>query len=246
MFSGEQSILPCWLLILQSPLIIDHELLINVNSQMPPRQQPRRISRELALLSLSQIQKKPESLDKTELNSLLMAAIGTLTAEIHEILEIASTEVNKGNDHLLATETRASNVEAAKKMVQSALELAQTAINRLATGVELPEMIQLSSQYQVREYALELIATVQRRGSEIDEQLDLVMVDWQLKRLVKVDRDILRIAVAEMAFLELPHKVAINEAVELAKRYSDEDGYRFINGVLRKVSDHLKKLAQSK
>ena len=44
-----------------------------------------------------------------------------------------------------------------------------------------------------------------------------------------------------MAYLNLPHQVAINEAVELAKRYSEEDGYRFINGVLRRVSDRLKK-----
>jgi N utilization substance protein B len=46
-----------------------------------------------------------------------------------------------------------------------------------------------------------------------------------------------------MLFLDVPVKVAINEAVELAKRYSDEEGYRFINGVLRRVSDRLKQEA---
>ncbi len=43
-----------------------------------------------------------------------------------------------------------------------------------------------------------------------------------------------------MVFLHLEHKVAIDEAVEIAQEYSDDDGYRFINGVLRKVSDKLK------
>ncbi|MEO1068445.1 MAG: transcription antitermination protein NusB, partial [Cyanobacteria bacterium J06638_6] len=55
------------------------------------------------------------------------------------------------------------------------------------------------------------------------------------KRLPRIDRDILRLAVVEMNYLGTPDRVAINEAVELAKRYSDDDGFRFINGVLRRV-----------
>jgi N utilization substance protein B len=125
-------------------------------------------------------------------------------------------------------------------MVKEAIALTQTAINRLAIAVELPELIQLSSQYEVREYALELIGTVNRRCKEIDNQIESALVEWQLNRLPRIDRDILRIAVAEMLYLDIPQKVAINEAVEIAKRYSDEDGYRFINGVLRRVSDRLK------
>jgi transcription antitermination protein NusB len=44
----------------------------------------------------------------------------------------------------------------------------------------------------------------------------------------------------EMRYLGIPDRIAINEAIELAKKYSDEEGYRFINGVLRRVSDGLK------
>ncbi len=205
---------------------------------MPPRQHPRRIARELALLSLSQIKGSEEKLEQTHLNDLILVAIRTLTGEIQETLEIAASEVTKGNEKLLQTETRLNTQESAKEMVKEALELSQKAINRLGTVLELPEMIQLASQHEVRSYTLDLIGTVRRRGSEIDEKLDGVMVDWQLKRLPRIDRDILRIAVAEMSFLEIPPKVAINESVELAKRYSDEEGYRFINGVLRKVVDH--------
>lgn len=207
---------------------------------MPPRQQPRRISRELALLSLSQIKGNEEKLEQNDLNDLAMAAVRTLTAEIQETLEIAASEVTKGNERILSSEIRVNNVESAKAMVKEALELTQNAINRLGTALELPEIIQLSSQHEVRSYALELIGVVHRRRKEIDQQLDSAMVDWQLKRLPKIDRDILRIAVAEMMFLEIPQKVAINEAVELAKRYSDDEGYRFVNGVLRKVTDKMK------
>ncbi len=208
---------------------------------MPSRQQPRRIARELALLSLSQIKGKAEKLDKVELNDLTLAAIRALTSEVQDSLETASSEVKRGHNQLFQYETKATTLESAKTMIKDALTLTQDAINRLANAVEFPEIIQLASQYEVREYAIELIGTINRRRQEIDQQLEAVLKDWQLKRLAKIDQDILRLAVAEILFLDVPEKVAINEAVELAKRYSDDDGYRFINGVLRRFVDHLKK-----
>ncbi len=212
---------------------------------MSPRQQPRRIARELALLSLSQIKNNPEKLDKENANSLVLAAIRTLTTEIHDILETASAEVNRSNERLLSSEIRATSVDGAKAMIKEAIELTQTAINRMAIAIELPETIQLASQYEVREYTLELIGAVHRRRQEIDQQLEQALVDWQLNRLPKIDQDILRLALAEIMFLEVPQKVAINEAIELAKRYSDDEGHRFINGVLRRVSNQLPNISSS-
>lgn len=206
---------------------------------MSPRKLPRSVARELALLSLSQVSPDPDKLEKQDLNKLVLAAIRTLTGETHEMLETAAAEVRRGSDRLLSSETRASSVESAKAMVKDALELAQTAINRIGYAVELPEFLQLANQYQVREYAIELIATVGRRRKEIESLLEEVLVDWQLNRLAQIDRDILRIAVAEILFLNVSEKVAIDQAVELAKTYSDEDGFRFINGVLRRVTDKI-------
>lgn len=201
--------------------------------------QPRRIARELALLSLSQIRNVAEKLDSHQLNNLVLAAVRTLTTEIQETLETAAAELRRGSDRLLDSETRASDVRSAKAMVADAIELTQKALNRIGTAVEIPEVIQLTNQYEVREYALSIIQTVNRRQQEIDEILTKALQDWQLKRLPTIDRDILRIAVAEISFLEIPERVAINEAVELAKRYSDEEGHRFINGVMRRVSNRL-------
>lgn len=206
---------------------------------MPPRQQPRRIARELALLGLSQLKASPDKLKQQDFSQLVLAAIRTLTGEVQETLETAGAEVQRGGNRLLSTEIRATTLESAKAMVREALELTEKAINRLAAALELPEAIQLASQPEVREYAVELIGTVHRHRQEIDEQIEAALVDWQLSRLPRIDRDILRLAVAEMLFLNLPYKVAINEAIELGKRYSDEEGYRFINGVLRRVSDRL-------
>lgn len=208
---------------------------------MLPRKQPRRLSRELALLSLSQIKGNPETLEKTALEALLLASIRTLSGEVHEALEAAAAEITRSSDRLLNSETRTTNLESAKAMIREAMELTQSAINRLGAAIDLPELIQLSSQYEVREYAINLIDTVHRLRAEIDQQLVAGLVDWQLHRIPRIDRDILRIAVAEMLFLDVPQKVAINEAIEMAKRYSDDDSFRFINGVLRRVTDNLKK-----
>jgi N utilization substance protein B len=207
---------------------------------MPRHQQPRRTARILALLSLSQLRGNPDKIQDQDSHDLLLASIRTLTTELEDVLETAADELKRSNEQMFKSETRAANLGSAKAMLAEAIELTQKAINRLGSAIELPEFVQLANQYEVRDYALELMGTVCRRRQEIDELLEQVMVDWQLNRLPQIDRHILRIAVAEIVFLDVKDKVAINEAVEIAKRYSDEDGYRFINGVLRKVTDRLK------
>ncbi len=208
---------------------------------MPLRKQPRSIARELALLAASQIKGKPEKLAKEELDDLVLAAVRTLITELQDTLEAAAAETKRGEERLLSSQTRANNLDSSRAMITDAIKLAQTAINRLGTAAELPELVQLTSKEQVRDYAIEIIATINSHRQEIENCIEEELVAWQLNRLPKIDQDILRIAVAEMLFLDLPVKIAINEAVELAKRYSDDDGFRFINGVLRKVSDRLKK-----
>jgi transcription antitermination protein NusB len=199
----------------------------------------RRIARELALLSISQLPTKPERLETQQLQDVVLAAVRTLTTEVQETLETAVAEIERGSDRLLSSQTRAADLQSARAMVQEAMELATTAINRIGIAVEMPEFIQLSNQQEVRAYVLEILTQVQKNRAAIDQVLETSMVDWQVHRLVRIDQDILRIAIAEMSYLGVPEQVAINEAVELAKRYSGEDGHRFINGVLRRVSQEI-------
>ncbi len=208
---------------------------------MPFRKQPRSIARELALLTVSQLKGKPDKLEKEELDNLVLTAVRTLTTEVQDILEAAAAETQRGEERLLSSQTRANNLDSSRAMIRDAIKLAQAAINRLGTAAELPEFVQLTNKEQVREYAIEIVTTVTSHRQEIETHIEEALVAWQFNRLPKIDRDILRIAVAEMLFLDIPVKIAINEAVELGKRYSDDDGFRFINGVLRKVSDRLKK-----
>ena len=73
---------------------------------------------------------------------------------------------------------------------------------------------------------------------EIDAMITAHLKDWTLPRIMAADRNILRLAVYEMKFLEpaIPKGVVINEAVELAKRYGTDDSARFVNGILESIS----------
>jgi transcription antitermination protein NusB len=201
--------------------------------------QPRRIARELALLSASQMPNNPEKLSQQELQSFIFAAVRTLVGEVRDTLETASLELKRSSDRLLDSKVRSVDTQSTQAMLSEAIDLAQVAINRLGTAVDLPELAQVASQTDVRDYALRIIQTLNDRRSEIDEILEASLVEWQLHRVAQIDRNILKIAVAEIHYLEVPERVAINEAVELAKRYSTEDGHRFVNGVLRRVSRQL-------
>jgi N utilization substance protein B len=202
--------------------------------------QPRQIARELALLSLSQVSNY-RGKDTQNLEGMMLAAVKTLQTEASESLEMASAQLQRGNDRLLDSETVAPNIASSRAMVKEAIELTQTAINRLGSAMEFPEILhQCRDQKSVQDYALELISRVSQNRQELDALLSKAMVNWQLERIAHIDQDILRIAVAEILYVNLNERIAINEAVELAKRYSGEQEYRFINGVLRRVVTLLK------
>jgi N utilization substance protein B len=208
---------------------------------MQPRK-PQQIARELALLSLSQLPVNPKKLEKLAddqlVAKLVLGAVRTLTTEVQDTLNNAAGELQRSNDRLLTSQTRASDLNTARTMLQEAINCTQTAINQLGTAVDFPELIQLANQdKEVRNYAKEIIITVNDNRNLIDQLISESLVDWQVSRLAQIDRDILQIAVAEMRFMRVPASIAINEAVELAKRYSGEDGHRFINGVLRRVTE---------
>jgi transcription antitermination protein NusB len=197
--------------------------------------QARRIARELALLSAGQLPNKPQKIAEKDLASVIAAAIRSLTSEVQDSLETAATELQRSRDACLGSEIRAATLETARDMLNDAISLTQTAINRLGAALELPEFIYTANQPAVQGFAMELLTTVAKHRTEVDAVINEALVDWQTSRLARIDLDILRIAVTEMIYLEQPDRVAINEAVELAKRYSGDDGYRFINGVLRRV-----------
>ena len=89
-------------------------------------------------------------------------------------------------------------------------------------------------------YALGVMEGVVLRRAEIDESIQKVAPAWPVRQLPVVDRNILRLALYEILYAsEVPRKVAINEAVELAKAFGSESSARFVNGVLGSVMDEM-------
>jgi len=85
----------------------------------------------------------------------------------------------------------------------------------------------------IAEFVRQHTSGVHRHLAEIDSLINQYSIDWPINRLASIERNILRLAVFELAHREdIPASVAINEAVELAKQYGDEASPKFINGVL--------------
>ncbi len=93
---------------------------------------------------------------------------------------------------------------------------------------------------QAPSYLEELAGGVQARQEELDALIREYSQHWRLERMALVDKNLLRLAIYEMKYHpEVPVKVVINEAVELAKRYGSEDSGAFINGILDRIRQVL-------
>jgi N utilization substance protein B len=81
----------------------------------------------------------------------------------------------------------------------------------------------------------QLLAGVRRHRPEVDRRLAEAAQNWSLHRMAVIDRNVLRLAAYEMRWTEVPARVAINEALELAKRYGSEQSAAFVNGILDRL-----------
>lgn len=83
------------------------------------------------------------------------------------------------------------------------------------------------------EYILDAISSIKENVEEIDNHISIHIEGWNLGRLAKVDLSVLRIAIYEILYRpDIPIEVSINEAIETVKKYSSEESFKFINGVL--------------
>lgn len=90
---------------------------------------------------------------------------------------------------------------------------------------------------EVRSFAERLVRGTAERLKEIDGVIQKAADNWDLQRMAVVDRNIMRFAVFELLFCEdIPPKVTINEAVNIAKKFSQEESGKFVNGVLDKIN----------
>ena len=112
-------------------------------------------------------------------------------------------------------------------------------------GGDLDEQIKLflernSSQEDVANFMKELVVSLIDKMEEIDEIIQKFSDHWILDRMTVIDRNILRMGACELLFnFSTPPKVVINEAIDIAKKYGNEDSPEFVNGILDKVYNEI-------
>ena len=90
---------------------------------------------------------------------------------------------------------------------------------------------------QIRQYTENILNGTLKNLETVDRLIERFAENWEISRMAYVDRNIMRLATYEMMYSDdIPVKVAINEAVELAKRYGESDSSKFVNGILDKIA----------
>ena len=101
-------------------------------------------------------------------------------------------------------------------------------------------LVRNSSQEDVENFMKELVVSLIDKIEEIDEIIQKFSDHWVLDRMTVIDRNILRMGTCELLFsFSTPPKVVINEAIDIAKKYGNEDSPEFINGILDKVYNEI-------
>lgn len=97
---------------------------------------------------------------------------------------------------------------------------------------------------EVRVFCDSLVVGVCANIEPIDKLISKHATNWQIKRMAVIDRNVMRFAVYELLFTEdIPPKVSINEAIDIAKKYGDKDSGKFVNGILDKINKSERKSA---
>lgn len=211
--------------------------------------QARRAARELAFILFSQFDKKITNYTREDLQDIILKSVRILTSTATDELKTALGALVAMRDQIenyeadaeenLKRPIGAANIPVPIPMtsdmtgrINEMIDIAEKSM----LALEIAEFTTLDSQHDVKNYAIQIADFFQKNHEEVDENIQKYAKNWDLGRLVKMDKDILRIAIVELLYIkDAPMKVVVDEALELAKKYSTEDSAAFINGVLAKV-----------
>ena len=199
----------------------------------------RSLSRELSLISLGLIKDNGNSkLKKFQIEEIFESALDSLINHCRDELDNCESELENASQKILDSELKEgvdSSFSNVREDLKKSLIKIETVMNTLSVSLDFPKLIISSGQIDIRDDVNQRISKIINNLTIIDSEIDQVMDGWRLKRLPRIDRDILRLAYVDINFLDTPIAVACDEAVNLANKYSDTKGRKFINGVLRRL-----------
>lgn len=211
--------------------------------------QARRAARELAFILFSQFDKKITNYSREDLQNIILKSVRILTSSAEDELKTALGSLVAMRDQIenyeadseinLKRPIGAANIPVPIPMTSDMTERINEMIDiaeKAVLALEIAEFTTLDSQNDVKNYAIQIADFFQKNHKEVDDIIQKYAKNWDLGRLVKMDKDILRIAIVELLYIkDAPMKVVVDEALELAKKYSTDDSAAFINGILAKV-----------
>ena len=197
------------------------------------------LSRELSLISLGLIKEDLDfKLSKYQIEQIVESALDSLINHCREELDNCESELENASQKILDSELQEgfdSSLSNVREDLKKSLKKIETVMNTLSETLEFPKLIVSSGHIDIREDVNQRINNIINNLTNIDSQIDQAMDGWRLKRLPRIDRDILRLAYVDINFLDTPVAVACDEAVNLANKYSDIQGRKLINGILRRL-----------
>ena len=197
------------------------------------------LARELSLISLGLIKDEGNiKLSRFNVEEIFEAALDSLIIHCRDELNNCEIDLENASQNILDSELKefeSSSFGNVRDELKKSLQKMETVMNTLSFTLDYPKLIISSNQFDVREDVNKRILNLINNINIIDFEIDQVMEGWRLKRLPRIDRDILRLAYVDINFLETPIAVACDEAVNLANKYSDIRGRKMINGVLRRL-----------
>ena len=211
--------------------------------------QARRASRELALILFSQLGKDLRQYSNSDFKDIVLNSVRTLIGNSQDELQLVTSELNDIKEYIEEYENNhESNLERPIDAVNIPVKAPMTddmadkisillsAAEKSISALDVAELSILSDRNDVKRYIELIFKTYKEHNEEIDGIIKQNAIGWDIDRLFKIDKDILRIAIAELVYIkDAPVKVVIDEALELAKKYSTDDSPSFINGILAKV-----------
>ena len=197
------------------------------------------LSRELSLISLGLIKDNDDFiLNKFQIEEIFESALDSLINHCRDELDNCELDLENASQKILDSELQEgfdSSLSNVRNELKKSLKKIEIIMNTLSVTLDFPKLIISGGQIDIREDVNKRISNIIDNLKIIDSDIDQAMDGWRLKRLPRIDRDILRLAYVDINVLNTPIAVACDEAVNLANKYSDMQGRKFINGVLRRL-----------
>ena len=214
--------------------------------------QARRAARELALILFSQFDKEITKYSRKDFEDIMLKSVRILSnsaseelkltvgslIDIKDMLDTYEAEHESNLSRPMGAKNKPVQIPMTDNMIQKVdtmIDVAEKAI----LALEIAEFATLENQSEVKNYTVEIAEQFKLHHKDIDNEIQKLLLTHHslyISRLVKMDKDILRIAITELLYIkDAPLKVIVDEAVELAKKYSTEDSSSFVNGILAKV-----------